>query len=229
MAAVYAKNGATAFKTQVCENKITAVCADETMDYFYVGDDQGNLYVLNKKGEILQNGSMPEEVSGAVLVIGYIPTEDPAFSAYTSKGNTVFRNVTTEMSIHHTKTDSSDYSVDGDGTFYTSRDEGDHGVLCYNCNAEARLIATIGIGQNDKDIKGYKVVFAYAIADNEAYEENMERGAVEKILLVRSSSGEVRKLEFDAPVKQVISCRHHPEAQCDDIYILLCQGGLKKA
>merc|ERR1712126_501470 len=51
VAAVYAKNGATVFKTKVSEdeNKITAVCADETADYFYAGDDQGNLYVLDKK------------------------------------------------------------------------------------------------------------------------------------------------------------------------------------
>ena len=50
---------------------------------------------------------------------------------------------------------------------------------------------------------------------------------------VRKGAGigdEVRMLEFDAPVKQVISCRHHTggEAEADDIYVLLCDGDLLK-
>ena len=226
---MYAKNGATVFKTEVSENKITAVCADDNKDYFYVGDDQGNLYSLNKKGEILKSGSMPGKISGAVLSIGCIASSDPSFLASSSKGKAYFHDVTTEMRVTKTVTDVANYSVDGDGTFHTNR-EGDHGLLCYNPDTEARLIATIGIGQEDHVFKDYKKVVSYAIADNEAYEENMDRGAVEKTLLVRNhtSGKEIRKLEFDAPVKQVISCRHHAKEEIDDIYILLCQGGLKK-
>ena len=140
MAAVYAKNGATVFKAEVSENKITAVCADETADYFYAGDDQGNLYVLDKKGDILQRGSMPAEVSGAVLAIYAKVDIDLAFSAYTSKGYTRFLDVTTEMKEEITSTDSSNFSFDGDGTFHTNRGDGQHGVLRYNNKSEARLM-----------------------------------------------------------------------------------------
>ena len=96
---MYAKNGATVFKTEVSENKITAVCADDNKDYFYVGDDQGNLYSLNKKGEILKSGSMPEKISGAVLSIGCIASSDPSFLASSSKGKAYFHDVTTEMRV----------------------------------------------------------------------------------------------------------------------------------
>jgi len=188
---------------------------------------------LTKKGEILQSGSMPAEVSGAVLAIYAAENIDLAFAAYTSKGNATFLDVTTEMKEQETSTASSNYSFDGDGTFHFNSRDGQYGVWLYNNKSEARLVATIGITEGQV-FNDYEVVFSYAIADNEEYEANLERGAVEKTLLVTSSTDEeVRTLEFDAPVRQVMSCRHHPgDAGSDDIYILLshggCQYGLKK-
>ena len=79
--------------------KITAVCADDDADYFYIGDEEGNLFVLDKKGETVNKGKMPDEVAGAVLVIMNNSGNDFSFGAYSSQGGAYFKEVTTSFRL----------------------------------------------------------------------------------------------------------------------------------
>merc|ERR1712083_957483 len=55
----------------------------------------------------------------------------------------------------------------------------------------------------------------------------IEEGTAENsIQVLNASQKKIRTLEFKAPVKQVMSCRHHADAAVDKIYILLWNGNL---
>merc|ERR1712126_201135 len=71
--AVFAKNGSKCFKTEepISDAKITAVCADPDQDLFYAGDENGKLFVLSKKGEVICETKLSEERAGPVLMILY--------------------------------------------------------------------------------------------------------------------------------------------------------------
>lgn len=221
---------------EVSGSKITAVCADDDDDYFYIGDEEGNLFVLDKKGETVNTSKMPDGVSGAVLVIMNNTGNDFSFCAYSSLGSAYFKEVTTSFSLLRDPNPAvANYSVDGDGTFHDSKDEGDNQVLSYNAKTEARVVSTVAVFECSQKLRNFNDVFCFVIADNEAYESNIQ--AAEKTLSIRkglrankTSGKEVKKLEFEAPVKQVISCRHHTggDAEQDDIYVLLCDGDLFK-
>ena len=128
------------------------------------------------------------------------------FFAYSAKGWTKFKEVTSNISIENSGNNYG--SVDGDETLHKDQ-EGDNPLIPYNAKTEARLVATVAI-QESKKIRNFNEVFAHAIADNEIYESNIQTAV--KTLSVRKGAGigdEIRKLEFAVPVKQVISCRHH--------------------
>ena len=209
--------------------KITAVCADddENEDYFYVGDEEGNVFVLNNEGGIIASRKMPEETAGAVLMIMNITGVHHSFYAYSAKGWTIFKEVTSNISIEESCTGVANFSVDVDGTLHSDKEEGDIPALQYNATTEARVVRTVAITEGD-EFGNFNKVFNFVIPYNES---NIDTAVT--TLSVRKGAGvgeEVRLLQFDAPVKQVISCRHHTggEAEADDIYVLLCSGNLLK-
>ena len=207
--------------------KITAVCADddENEDYFYVGDEEGNVFVLNNEGGIIASRKMPEETAGAVLMIMNITGVPHSFYAYSAKGWTMFKEVTSNISIEESCTNGANFSVDGDGTLHSGKEEGDMPALQYNATTEARVVRTVAITEGD-EFGNFNKVFNFVIPYNES---NIDTAVT--TLSVRKGAGlgeEVRLLEFDAPVKQVISCRHHTGGEADDIYVLLCDGDLLK-
>ena len=235
MDVVYAKNGMPKFQdVEVSGCKITAVCADYDADYFYIGDEEGNLFVLDKKGETVKTRKMPNEVAGAVLAIFNNTGHDFSFCAYSSQGSAYFKEVKTSFSLFNNSPSKipANFSIDGDGTLHASKDAGDNPVLMYNAKTEARVVSTVAVFEYGK-FRNFNQVNSLVIADNQTYEDNIQ--AAEKTLSVRKGKlgelgREVRKLEFEAPVKQVISCRHHTggDAEQDDIYVLLCDGDLFK-
>ena len=230
MAVVY-KTGTPIFEpVEVSESKITAVCADDDEDYFYIGDEEGNIYTLNNEGEVLASSQMPEETAGAVLLILNIPEVQYCFLAYSAKGFTQFNDVTSDIYIEGCNIDAADWSLDGDGTFHFTSEEGEIPAFQYNATTEARVVTTLAITEGG-EYGNFNSVFSLVIADEEAFYSNIE--TVITSLSVRKGAGlgeQVRLLEFDFPVKQVISCRHHTggEAEADDIYVLLCDGDLLK-
>ena len=116
------------------------------------------------------------------------------------------------------------YSVDSDGTFIKQRGTGDFSVTQYDCRNATNTIATfrIKIGNNEGR---FRQVLAYATFD-ENYLKIVEEGLAEKNLGIYCSKNKlIRTLMFDAPVMQVISCRHHVRAR-DKIYFLLWNGAI---
>ena len=124
--------------------------------------------------------------------------------------------------------------MDGDGSLHSDKEEGNFHVLCYNPDTEARLVSTVALCENSNHkFRKYYSIDSFVIADNETYESNI--GAAVRTLSIRKGDRgklgkEIKKLAFAAPVKQVISCRHHTggDAEQDDIYVLLCDGDLFK-
>ena len=226
MAVVY-KTGTPIFEpVEVSESKITAVCADDDEDYFYIGDEEGNVYALNNEGEVLASSQMPEETAGAVLMI--MSQSNYCFAAYSAGGWTDFKDVTSDIYIEGSGNDAADWSLDGDGTFHFTSEEGEIPAFQYNATTEARVVTTLAITEG-QELGNFNGVFSLAIADDEAFYSNMK--TVITSLSVRKGAGlgeQVRLLEFDFPVKQVISCRHHTGGEADDIYVLLCDGDLLK-
>ena len=147
--AVVYKTGMPAFNPiAVSENKITAVCADDDEDYFYVGDQEGNLFTVNKKGEVLATSKMPGEITGAVLAIITIVGKS-TFRASSSKGHTTFKDAHTEKISHkNIFTSSANFSMDGDGKLYANKEDGGYHVISYNPDTEARLVSTVALREN---------------------------------------------------------------------------------
>ena len=80
-----------------------------------------------------------------------------------------------------------------------------------------------------KKVKNYRQVLAYATFE-ESYVNLIEEGTAEKTLEIFCSNNcLIRRLEFPAPVMQVMSCRHHQgQAEEDMVYILLWNGNVLK-
>jgi len=237
VAVVYNETGMPAFNpiaVPVSENKITAVCADDNEDYFYVGDQEGSLFTLNKKGKVLATSKMPGNIAGAVLSIGTIVGKS-TFRASSSKGHTTFKDANTEKISHkNIFTSSANFSMDGDGKLYANKEDGSFQVLSYNPDTEARVVSTVALRENsDSTSKKFMSVAAFVIADNDIYASSLQL-AIKTLSIRKGKKGDlgtqIKSLEFDAAVRQVISCRHHTggDAESDDIYVLLCNGDLLK-
>jgi len=162
--------------------------------------------------------------------------EGDGFTSGNLSGYARFKNVTSEVkvSLDEKKTY---YSMDGDGTLYANKDEGTHEVFGYNADSSASVNATVAVSQGTV-FRNYPQVFLKSIASNEDYQADVDGGRAEKTLSIRTgaengSNGrmgdEIKKLEFETSVKQVMSCRHHlDDAEADDIYILLSDGNIKR-
>jgi len=230
VAACFASNGSMCFKTKVSDAKITAVCADLDQDLFYAGDADGKVFVLNKKGEVLNEAEMPEERAGPVLMI--ISNKNDVFRGGNTTGFAIFKNATSEIEIS-LEDKSKFFSLDGDGTLYDNKDDGIHELFGYNARSSAAVNATVALTEG-KVAGNYPTFSNRSVAGNEAYQADVDQGRAITTLSIRKSENkslgnEIKKLEFEVPVKQVMSCRHHlDDAEADDVYILLCDGHLKK-
>ena len=135
MAVVY-KTGMPKFQpVEVSGSKITAVCADDDEDYFYIGDEEGKVYALDNKGEVLGSMKMPRETADDILMIMNNSARKHNFFAYSIKGWTNFKDVTSNISIEKSGTGAANWSIDGDGTLHNNR-EGDNPALQYNAMTE---------------------------------------------------------------------------------------------
>jgi len=178
---------------------------------------------------VLNEAEMPEERAGPVLM--FLSDKDDNFRAGNLTGFAKFQNASGEIEVSVGKKPPVQ-SCDGDGTIYESEDEGNHVLFGYNGKYPATLNATVAISQSDREWRGFLEVFSFGVAGNDTYEEDVQNGSAIKTLSVRTGAifgSEIKKIEFEATVKQVMSCRHHlDDAQADDIYILLTDGALKK-
>ena len=266
--ALYRKKGKVLFNAKISISPITAVCNEEddtnVRSIFYAGDEEGNVFAVNKKGEVLVHvtveGKEPIRVLGCVFsevensygicaltASGESCYHLPWFSDTTTEvknsyaicasmasGESCFihqpwySDRTTEFRIRYTDSAVAECSVDGDGTFYRSREDGKFGVVKYNCDTSARVFATVALEFGEM-FQEFRMVYAFAVLDPD-YADNISTGTAESCSLQVFDSAQniIRSLEFETPVIQVQSCRHHSGAVTDKIYILLADGTLYK-
>jgi len=225
LSAVYHKNGNRVFSTKISDASITAVCCEEEDDVdnpiFYAGDSDGKIYTVNKKGNIVAETVIPNR-KGEIHILAN--RGKYSLYAYTSNGTTSFSRATSDFRKGNFSTSSSNYSYDGDGTFHRKMGAGDYKVIQFDGRTPSRVVATVGL-EFGKKLKNYEQVHVYAVVDDE-YENLIEDGTAEKTLQVMNQqSKKIRELNFNSPVKQVMSCRHHhDDAENDKIYIMLWNG-----
>ena len=225
LSAVYIKNGLQVFSVKISEEKITAVCCEKHNEdehqVFYAGDISGYLFVLNKKGKILNK---PKLSMGRITAI--VNWSQFCIQVHTDKGTASFSHTDKEFKREDVSTVSSTYSYDNDGTMFKNADTGRFKVTRYQCGSPATVIATIGI-EFGEIVNSFSEVFAYTVID-EDYKELIDDGTAQHTLTIYSKNI-FRIVEFKSAVKQVMSCRHHEgDAEDDHIYILLWNGTLLK-
>jgi len=219
LSGLYTKNGVKVFDAKVSESEITAVCCEEQDEadnpIFYVGDSDGMVYTVNKKGKTLTDIQAREEAIHTISNFNKF-----SIFVYSNSGNTSFSHATTEFKKGNTTTSTANYSFDGDGTFHKKKGAGDYKVNQYNCRTPTRAIATVRLEFGPK-LKEYNQVFAYCVIDEE-YENTIHEGTAETEFPIYCSNNKlIRTLDFKSPVRQVMSCRHHEKFSEDKIYILL--------
>ena len=224
LAVVYISNGNNAFHSKISDHAIVAVACEEKDDadnqIFYAGDEKGNLFTVNKKGKVIKETSIPER-KGNIHIIAN--KDKYQIYVYTAKGSQSLSHTTTDFRKGNFTTSTSNYSVDGDGTFHKKKGSGDFDVIQFNARTPSKVVATVGC-EFGKKFGNYEEVHAYAIVDEE-YENLVEDGTADKKFTVFNKGAIVRQVEFKSPVKQIMSCRHHEgKAEADDIYIMLWSG-----
>jgi len=224
LAVVYISNGNNAFHSKISEHAIVAVACEEKDDadnqIFYAGDEKGNLFTVNKKGKVIKETSIPER-KGNIHIIAN--KDKYQIYVYTCRGSQSLSHTTTDFRKGNFTTSTSNYSVDGDGTFHKKKGSGDYDVIQFNARTPSKVVATVGC-EFGKKLGNYEEVHAYAIVDDE-YENLVEDGTADKKFTVFNKGAIVRQVEFNSPVKQIMSCRHHDgDAEADDIYIMLWSG-----
>ena len=206
-------NGGSFFEEQISETAITAVCCEEEDEgsnhIFYAADAEGKLYTLNKKGEVIAKGQgRPERVHTL------LNSDKFEVLAYSETGFTKFTKATKRIKAKESTTYTANYSLDGDGTFYFGDQGGQYHVNQYNATTASTAIATCGMMfYNDE-------VYAYAIVD-EAYFDDLDTAEDCLLPVYDTNEALIRKLEFEDPVIQVMSCRNHATYPKDEIYFLL--------
>jgi len=227
LSAVYHKNGVSVFSAKISDSEITAVCCEEQDEtdnpIFYAGDVEGNLYTVNKKGKVLATTTLQKRKGKPRTIVNRAKY---SIYVHSCKGVTSYSHATTDFRRGNFSTAASNYSFDGDGTFHRKKGAGDYEVIQYNARTPSRIVATCAIEFGNK-VKNFEEVLTYSVIHQD-YENLIEEGTAEKVLKVFDSKKKIiRELEFKAPVKQVMSCRHHEgDAETDKLYILLWNGNL---
>merc|ERR1711936_1032642 len=182
LAAVYISNGNNVFKSKVSDNAITAVACEEKDDadnqIFYAGDSAGNLFTVNKKGNVVKTTSIPER-KGNIHIIAN--KDKYQIYVYTTKGS---------QSLSHT---TSDFRK-GNFTTSTANYSGDYDCIQFNARTPSKIVATCAM-EFGKKVGNYEEVLAYAIIDDE-YENLVEDGTADKKFKVLNNGREVRNIEF---------------------------------
>eukprot|EP00092_Neocalanus_flemingeri_P000377 GFUD01000401.1.p1 GENE.GFUD01000401.1~~GFUD01000401.1.p1 ORF type:complete len:373 (+),score=71.57 GFUD01000401.1:22-1119(+) len=229
LSAVYHKNGIKVFSVKISDCEITAVCCEEqdedSNQIFYAGDSASNIFTVNKKGQILAQVQLKARKGKIHTIVNHSRFTIHVLSAV---GSTTFSQGTHKLKKGRFSSESGKYSIDGDGTFNKKAGTGDYKVNQYDCRNATNTIATFRI-KFGKKLNNYRQVFAYATFD-EDFINLIEEGTAETTLAVYCPNNRlVRTVEFPAPVKQVMSCRHHRgRAEEDKIFILLWNGHLVK-
>ena len=179
LAAVYISNGKNVFREKISDYAITAVACEEKDDadnqIFYCGDEKGNLFTVNKKGKTVKETSIPER-KGNIHIIAN--KDKYQIFVYTTKGSQSLSHTTTDFRKGNFTTSTSNYSVDGDGTFHKKKGSGDFDVIQFNARTPSKVVATCGM-EFGRKVGKYEEVLAYAIVDDE-YENLVEDGTADK-------------------------------------------------
>ena len=229
LAAIYHKNGIKAFSTKITEADITAVCCEEqdegSNQLFYAADSENNIFTVNKRGDIISQVKLKPR-KGEIHSI--VNTGKFTIQVLSTLGTTNFTQGSHKLKKGKFSTKSANYSLDGDGTFNKEKGTGDYNVTQYDCRNATNTVATFRV-KFGKKVKNFRQVLAYATFE-ESYVNLIEEGTAEKTLEIFCSNNRlIRRLEFPAPVMQVMSCRHHQgQAEEDMVYILLWNGNVLK-
>lgn len=229
LSAVYHKNGIKVFSSKITEAEITAVCCEEqdegSNQLFYAADSSNNIFIVNKKGNTISEEQLKSR-KGKIHTL--VNTGRFTIQVLSSLGTTTFTQGSHKLKKGKFSTKSANYSLDGDGTFNKEKGTGDYNVTQYDCRNATNTVATFRV-KFGKKIKNYRQVLAYATFE-ESYVNLIEEGTAEKTLDIFCSNNRlVRRLEFTAPVMQVMSCRHHQgQAEEDMVYFLLWNGNVLK-
>merc|ERR1711936_164970 len=174
LAAVYISNGNNVFNSKVSDYPITAVACEEKDDadnqIFYCGDEKGT--------------SIPER-KGNIHIIAN--KDKYQVYVYTCKGSQSLSHTTTDFRKGNFTTSTSNYSVDGDGTFHKKKGSGDFDVIQFNARTPSKVVACVAM-EFGKKVGNYEEVLAYAIVDDE-FENLVEDGTADKKFKVFKQSG----------------------------------------
>ena len=229
LSAVYHKNGIKVFSVKISDAEITAVCCEEqdedSNQIFYAADSSNNIYTVNKKGQTISQVQLKAR-KGRIHTI--VNSGRFTIQVLSTIGTTTYSQGSHKLKKGKFSTESAKYSMDGDGTFNKIKGTGDFNVNQYDCRNATNTIATFRI-KFGKKLNNFRQVFAYATFEDD-YMNLIEEGTAEKTLDVYCPNNTlVRTLDFVAPVKQVMSCRHYQgRAEEDKIYILLWNRNIVK-
>ena len=141
---------------------------------------------------------------------------------YTEKGITNFSNSTSKFDKGKFSSSSAQFSLTQNSSLQKKQRDNNTEVQInqYDCRSPSSAQRIWGIEFGRKE-KNYSEVFAYGVS--EQINEN-------NFTTLHMISREVfRIFEFESPVKQVMSCRHHAEkASQDQIFIMLETGNMFK-
>lgn len=197
---------------------ITAVCCD-TFDVrgqslFYAGDALGYLHVIGENGNLIDSLQVREDA-----IISIQDVEARKVWVFSENGRTVVNLTNNKLVIQAQRP--SKWSMAEDGQVFQKRDRGAFGLEEYECTHPARLYGTSRINIEMAADNSYAKISGFGCISG-LYKDLVEDNKVSKSLEVTGRNNmKLKTLQFDFPVKQVISRFTKNSSHREDaVYIL---------
>jgi len=219
-AVVLRKNKHEKFVTEPLNDgaMLTAVCCD-TFDVrgqslYYAGDALGYLHVIGENGNVIDSLQVREDA-----IISIQDVEARKVWVFSENGRTVVNLNNNKLTIQAQRP--SKWSMAEDGQVFQKRERGAFGLEEYDCTHPARLFGTSRINIESAADNSYAKISAFGCISG-LYKDLVEDNKVANTLEVTGRNNmKLKTLEFDFPVKQVISRFTKNSSQREDaVYIL---------
>merc|ERR1711973_667153 len=203
-AVVLRKNKHEKFVTEPLNDgaMLTAVCCD-TFDVrgqslYYAGDALGYLHVIGENGNVIDSLQVREDA-----IISIQDVEARKVWVFSENGRTVVNLNNNKLTIQAQRP--SKWSMAEDGQVFQKRERGAFGLEEYDCTHPARLFGTSRINIESAADNSYAKISAFGCISG-LYKDLVEDNKVANTLEVTGRNNmKLKTLEFDFPVKQVIS------------------------
>jgi hypothetical protein len=197
---------------------ITAVCCD-TFDVrgqslYYAGDALGYLHVMGENGNLIDSLQVRDDA-----IISIQDVEARKVWVFSENGRTVVNLNNNKLVVQAQRP--SKWSMAEDGQVFQKRERGAFGLEEYECTHPARLYGTSRINIETAADNSYAKISAFGCISG-LYKDLVEENKVDTRLEVSGRNNmKLKTLEFDFPVKQVISRFTKNSSQREDaVYIL---------